>query len=113
LAVPGVREALRKRRAHVIGVCPIVGGKSLKGPSDRMLAQLGHEVSALGVARMYQDICGTLVIDPIDSTQSSAIESLGVKVIVHPTTMRNIEDKELLARRVVQFAETRKAGAAA
>jgi len=113
LAVPGVREALRTRRTHVVGVCPIVGGKSLKGPSDQMLAQLGHDVSALGVARMYQDICGTFVIDPVDSAQSSAIESLGMEVVIHPTVMRNVEDKELLGRRIVQFAEKQKAGATA
>ena len=113
LEVPGVREALRRRRTHVVAVCPIVGGKSLKGPSDQMLAQLGHEVSALGVARIYQDICGTLVIDPVDSAQSSAIESLDVEVIIHPTVMRNTEDKELLARRIVQFTAKQKAGAAA
>ena len=113
LAVPGVREAMRKRRAHVVAVCPIVGGKSLKGPSDQMLEQLGHEVSALGVARMYQDICGTMVIDPIDSAQSPAIESLGMEVVIHATVMRDLEDKELLARRVMQFTAKQKAGAAA
>lgn len=113
LAVPGVREAMRKRRTQVVAVCPIVGGKSLKGPSDQMLAQLGHNVSAPGVARMYQDICGTIVIDPIDSAQRSAIESLGVEVVIHPTVMRNLEDKELLARRIMQFTAKQKAGAAA
>jgi len=113
LAVPGVREALRRRRTRVVAVCPIVGGKSLKGPSDQMLAQLGHDVSTVGVARMYQDICGTIVIDPVDSAQSSEIESLGMEVVIHPTVMRNVEDKDLLARRVVQFAEKQKAGAAA
>jgi len=104
---------LRRRRTRVVAVCPIVGGKSLKGPSDQMLAQLGHDVSTVGVARMYQDICGTIVIDPVDSAQGPAIESLGVEVVIHPTVMRNLEDKELLARRVVQFAEKQKAGAAA
>ena len=113
LATPGVREALRKRRAHVVAVCPIVGGKSLKGPSDQMLAQLGHNVSALGVARMYQDICGTFVIDPVDGAQSSAIESFGMEVVIHPTIMRTVEDKELLARRMVEFAAKQKAGAVA
>jgi len=112
LAVPGIREALRKRRSQVIAVSPIVGGKSLKGPSDQMLAQLGHEVSAFGVARMYQDICGAIVIDPIDSAQASAIESLDMEAVVHPTVMRSEEDKEVLARRVLQFSK-KKAGAAA
>jgi len=113
LAVPGVREALQKRRAHVVSVCPIVGGKSLKGPSDRMLAQLGHDVSPLGVARMYKDICGTMLIDPSDINYQPEIESLGFDVIIHPAVMRSVEDKESLARRVLQFAESRKAGAAA
>ena len=113
LATPGVREALRRRRAHVIAVCPIVGGKSLKGPSDRMLAQLGHDVSALGVARMYHDICGTFVIDPVDGAQRSAIESLGLEVVIHPTVMRTVEDKDLLARKIVQLAARQKAGAVA
>jgi len=113
LAIPGVREALQRRRTHVVAICPIVGGKSLKGPSDRMLAQLGHDVSALGVARMYQDICGTMVIDPVDSAQCPAIEALGVEVVVHPTVMRNVEDKELLARRILQFTEKQKARAVA
>ena len=113
LAVPGVREAMRKRRNHVVAVCPIVGGKSLKGPSDRMLAQLGHDASALGVARMYQDVCGTMVIDPIDSSQNRAIRSLGVEVVIHPTVMRNLKDKELLARRIMQFTAKQKAGVTA
>ncbi len=113
LAVPSVREAIRKRRTRVVAVCPIVGGKSLKGPSDQMLAQLGHDVSALGVTRMYHDICGTIVIDPADSAQRPAIEALGVEVVVHPTVMRNLEDKELLARRIMQITAKQAAGAAA
>ncbi len=104
LAVPGIRGALQKRRAHVIAVCPIVGGKSLKGPSDQMMAQLGYDVTPLGVARMYQDFCGAMVIDPVDSSYGPAVESLGFELVVHPTVMRNIEDKQLLARRILEFA---------
>lgn len=112
LAVPGVRDALRRRRADVIAVCPIVGGKSLKGPSDRMMAQLGYDVSPLGVARMYQDVCGTMVIDPVDSSYGPGIESLGFELITHPTIMRTVEVKELLARRILKFAESHRARAA-
>ena len=112
-AVPGVRRALQDRRNDVLAVCPIVGGKSLKGPSDRMLAQLGYEVSALGVARMYRDICGTMLIDPVDSAQRQEIEALGIEVVIHPTVMQNLEDKERLARRILQLAEKQKAGASA
>lgn len=113
LAVPGIREALRKRRAQVIAVSPIVGGKSLKGPSDQMLAQLRHDVSPEGVAHMYQDICGTMIIDSVDSSCTPRIEALGVNVIVQPTVMRTIEDKEHLARRIVAFVESQRAGASA
>jgi LPPG:FO 2-phospho-L-lactate transferase len=113
LAIPGIRETVQRRRSQVLAVCPIVGGKSLKGPSDQMLAQLGHDVSAMGVARMYQDICGTMVIDPVDSAQIPPIEALGMKAVVHPTIMRSLEDKDLLARRILQLARNKKAGAAA
>ncbi len=103
LAVPGIREALRKRRADVLAVCPIVGGKSLKGPSDRMLAQLGFDVSALGVARMYQDICSTFLIDSADARERESIEGLGMKAVVTSTVMRTAEDKENLARQALQL----------
>jgi len=113
LAVPGVRDALRKRRADVLAVCPIVGGKSLKGPSDRMLAQLGFDVSALGVARMYQDICSTFVIDSADAGERGSIEKLGMKAVVTSTVMRTAEDKENLARQALRLlaGTTAKAGA--
>jgi LPPG:FO 2-phospho-L-lactate transferase len=97
LAVPGVREALRKRRKDVVAVCPIVGGKSLKGPSDRMLAQLGFEVSAAGVARMYQDICAMFLIDSVDAGERTAVEALGMTAVVCSTVMQTLEDKERLA----------------
>lgn len=111
LAVPGVREALRSRRADVVAVCPLVGGKSLKGPSDRMLAQLGLDASAAGVARMYEDVCGTFAIDPTDAGQRAAIESLSMKVVVCPTVMNTMPDKETLAREILRLFGRRAAGA--
>jgi LPPG:FO 2-phospho-L-lactate transferase len=98
LAVPGVREALRTRRTSVIAVCPIVGGKSLKGPSDKMLAELGHEASALGVAKLYADFTGTFVIDPVDKTQAVPIRALGMNVEILPTVMKTRAQKRNLAR---------------
>jgi LPPG:FO 2-phospho-L-lactate transferase len=98
LAVPGIREALRERKRDVIAVCPIVGGKSLKGPSDRMLAQLGYEVSARGVARLYADFTGTFVVDPADKGQTASIRSLGMNAAVVPTVMRTLAQKRRLAR---------------
>jgi len=98
LAVAGLREALRARRENVIAVCPIVGGKSLKGPSDKMLAELGYEPSAIGVAKLYADFTGTFVIDPADKTQAGAIRKLGMKVEVVPTVMKTRSQKRKLGR---------------
>lgn len=100
LAVPGVREALRRRRERVAAVSPIIGGKSLKGPSDKMMKQLGYEVSALGVARMYNDFVGTLMIDAEDAAQKRAIEALGMHVVIRSTMMQTMDEKERLAREV-------------
>jgi LPPG:FO 2-phospho-L-lactate transferase len=98
LAVRGIREALRARRKDVIAVCPIVGGKSLKGPCDKMLTQLGHESSARAVAKLYSDFTGTFVVDPADQSQTGAIEALGMRVAVVPTVMTTRSDKRKLAR---------------
>jgi LPPG:FO 2-phospho-L-lactate transferase len=98
LAVPGVREALRKRRKSVLAISPIVGGKSLKGPSDRMLKQMGFDSSALAVAKLYRDFCGTLLIDRADESERAGIEALGVRVVVGPTVMRSLADKVRLAQ---------------
>jgi LPPG:FO 2-phospho-L-lactate transferase len=98
LAVHGVRDALRTRKENVIAVCPIVGGKSLKGPSDKMLAELGHEPSAFGVAKLYADFTGIFVIDPADKTQAEPIRKLGMKVEVIPTVMKTRAQKRKLAR---------------
>ena len=103
LAVPGVREQLRARRTDVFAVCPIVGGKSLKGPSDKMLAQLGYEATALGVARLYNDFTGTLVIDPADKGRAAAITALGMKVAILPSVMKTQAQKRQLARALLEL----------
>ena len=98
LAVPGIREALRARKDDVISVCPIVGGKSLKGPSDKMLAELGHEASAYGVAKLYADFTGTFAVDPADKKQTEPIRKLGMKVEILATVMKTRAQKRKLAR---------------
>jgi LPPG:FO 2-phospho-L-lactate transferase len=103
LAVSGIREALRARRKDVIAVCPIVGGKSLKGPSDKMLAQLGYESSAQSVAKLYADFTGSFVIDPADKSQVQEIEKLDMKVAVIPTVMNTRADKRKLARALLRL----------
>jgi LPPG:FO 2-phospho-L-lactate transferase len=97
LAVPQIRDQLRAHKEKVFAVCPIVGGKSLKGPSDKMLAQLGHDPTALGVAKLYADFIGTFVIDPADKAQASPIAALGMKVEILPTVMKTSAQKRKLA----------------
>jgi LPPG:FO 2-phospho-L-lactate transferase len=105
LAVPGVREQLQAHKQKVFAVCPIVAGKSLKGPSDKMLAQLGHEPTALGVAKLYAPFTGTFIIDPADKSQSTAIAALGMRVAVLPTVMKTLAQKRKLARALLLPAE--------
>jgi len=104
LAVPGIREALRARKESVIAVCPIVGGKSLKGPSDKMLTELGYEPSAIGVAKLYADFTGTFVIDPADKAQAGSIHKLGMKAEVVPTVMKTRTQKRKLARSLLALS---------
>ena len=103
LAVPSVREQLRARKENVFAVCPIVGGKSLKGPSDKMLAQLGYKSTALGVAKLYADITGNFVIDPADKSHARAISALGMKVAILPTVMKTRGQKRKLARALLNL----------
>jgi LPPG:FO 2-phospho-L-lactate transferase len=98
LAVPQIRDQLRAHKEKIFAVCPIVGGKSLKGPSDKMLLQLGHKPTALGVAKLYADFTGTFIIDPADKSQAAAVAALGMKVAVLPTVMKTLVQKRKLAR---------------
>jgi LPPG:FO 2-phospho-L-lactate transferase len=86
-ALKGVRALLRKNRARVAAISPIVGGKTIKGPADKMLRGLGMQASALGVARLYQDIVGTFVIDNLDRAIAPEIEKLGMLAVVTDTIM--------------------------
>jgi LPPG:FO 2-phospho-L-lactate transferase len=101
LAVPGVREALVARREHVVAVSPIVAGAALKGPADRLMAELGTEPSVVGVARLYAPWVGTLVVDVEDAQYAAAVEAEGVRCVVTPTVMDSPQRAAELARTVV------------
>lgn len=105
LAVPGVREALATTTAPLVAVSPIVGGRALKGPADRMLASLGHEVSAAGIAAIYAGLIDGLVIDEADRGLGPEIEGLGMKVLVTSTVMGGGEDRRRLAGEVWEFGQ--------
>ena len=100
-AVPGIEAALRAARERVVAVSPIIAGAALKGPADRMLAELGHDVSVVGVARLYAPIASTLVVDDADADRAGAVEAEGVACVVVPTVMTGRVEAAALARAVV------------
>jgi LPPG:FO 2-phospho-L-lactate transferase len=97
LAVPGIRGLLERAEAPVVAISPVVGGASLKGPTDKMLADLGMEVSAAQVARLYSDFADVFILDVQDEAAKPEIESLGMKVCVTDTVMSGLEEKIRLA----------------
>ena len=103
LAIPGLREALASSRAPKVAVSPIVGGRALKGPADRMLLSLGHEVSAAGVAAMYAGLVDGMVVDAVDREERAGIEDLGMRVLVTDAVMRGDRDRARLAGETLEF----------
>jgi LPPG:FO 2-phospho-L-lactate transferase len=103
LAVPGVRETLWRRRNRTVAVSPLVGGKSLKGPSDRMLADCLLDPTSCGVAQLYEDIASVMVIDPADSGLCPDIVAQGVRPVLLPSVMHTDADKDILAGGVVSL----------
>ena len=101
LAVPGIRDAVESRRDDVVAVSPIIAGAALKGPADRMLTELGHEASVVGVARLYAPLASTLVIDEADADQVAAVEREGIRAVVAPTIMTGPPEAQALAKVVL------------
>lgn len=97
-SLPGVDELLAARRDRVVAISPIVGGAALKGPADRMLSELGHEASVVGVARMYADIASVLVVDTVDAHLADDVEHAGMRCVVTPSVMSTPEAAAHLAR---------------
>jgi LPPG:FO 2-phospho-L-lactate transferase len=108
LALPGVRTALRETSAPVVAISPLVAGKPIKGPADRLLGGLGIDVSAAGVAGLYQDFLDAFVIDTQDLQQKNRLEKLGLSVIVTDTIMSDMEKSVALARVIVNARHTRR-----
>ncbi|MBC7802277.1 MAG: YvcK family protein [Candidatus Parcubacteria bacterium] len=106
LEVPGMRELMRKRRAPVIAVTPIVGGKALKGSAGKMMRELRHEASARRVALEYLKLIDGFVIDSQDAASAEDVRACGMEVLVANTVMRTLEDRTALARAVLAFAQT-------
>ena len=105
LAVPGIRGAIEGLRIPRIAVTPIVGGQAIKGPAAKMLAELGHAVSAVGVAACYKGLIDGFVLDRVDAAAKREIEALGLRVLVTDTMMHTHADKGRLAGEVLEFVD--------
>ena len=105
LALSGMRKALTAVRSRVAAISPIVGGKTIKGPADKMMRGLGHQVSPLGIARLYRDIAGLMIIDVIDHRYLEPIRALGINAIATDTVMTTPDHAARLADVVTRALE--------
>jgi LPPG:FO 2-phospho-L-lactate transferase len=101
LRVPGVRQILEDRRDVVVGVSPIIDGRALKGPADRLLSELGHDVSCLGVVDFYKGLVATWIIDEADAALVDAVRGRGVDVVVTTTIMADPANARRLSAAVL------------
>ena len=102
LSIPGLREALRLCQAPVVAVSPIIGGKAVKGPTAKMMAELGLPVDAAAVAHHYRDILDLYIADESDR---DAVAQLDLPIVLTQTLMATLEDREALARTVLDAAD--------
>ena len=107
LAVPGIRDALKKTSAIVVGVSPIIGASAITGPAHKLMAVMGMGASATGVAKFYADFLDTFVIETEDATLKNQIEALGVNVMATSIRMRSLADKRCLAHEVLTLIESK------
>ncbi len=109
LSIKPIKMELKKAKAPIIGISPIIGGKTVKGPADRVMASMGFEASAYGVAKFYADLLDHFIIDEVDKQYRKRIEEeLGIKVTVTDTIMRNLEGSIRLAKTVMGIRVNRK-----
>lgn len=104
LAVPGLRERLRAHPAPVIAISPIIAGQAVKGPTAKMMAELGVPKTAVAVAERYRDVLDGFVIDADDADQETRVRALGLQTAVLPTLMVTLQDRIELARATLAFA---------
>ncbi|MCY3785915.1 MAG: 2-phospho-L-lactate transferase [bacterium] len=104
LAVPEVRRAVTQRREHTVAISPIVAGAALRGPAGRLMAELGHEASVVGVARLYAPVASALVVHSEDAPLAAAVEAEGMRCIVTPAIMHTPDDAAALARATLAAA---------
>jgi LPPG:FO 2-phospho-L-lactate transferase len=101
LAVPQVGRTVAERRVPAVAVSPVIGGRSVKGPVDRMLARMAGSTSPAAVASCYPDLIDALVLDEADA---SGAEGLGVRPVVTSTLMRDLDASKRLAQTALDAA---------
>ena len=101
LGVPGIRDALAARRDDTVCISPLIGGAAVKGPAADLARTLGHEVSAVAVARLLVDVAGHMVLDTVDAELADAVRETGVTPTVTDTMMRTPEIAAALATTTV------------
>lgn len=106
LAVEGVKEALGQTEAKVVVVSPIVGGRPIKGPADKLMRGLGLEASAYSVAELYREFLDVFIIDKVDRRETKRIEGLGIKVVATDTVMKNLKAKVHLAQAALKAVQS-------
>ena len=93
-----MRTAIINFKGPKIAISPIVNGKAIKGPAAKLLQELGHEVSSIGVAKYFRDLCDIFILDHQDSHNLDAIKDLGIEPQVTNTIMESESDKISLAK---------------
>ena len=104
LSLSDIKATIINTNKPVVGISPIVAGRAIKGPTAKLMRELGHEVSALAIAQHYADILDGIIIDTQDIAQREAIEALGIRVGVSNTLMNTLDDKTALAEFCLDFA---------
>jgi LPPG:FO 2-phospho-L-lactate transferase len=102
-SISAIENEMRRTKAHVIGISPIVAGKAIKGPADKIMASLGLEVSPYGIAKFYKDYLDCLIIDRKDARFKTNIERLGIEVVIADTVMKNLQNSVSLAKTVLEI----------
>jgi LPPG:FO 2-phospho-L-lactate transferase len=102
LSVPGIREAIAKRRNCVVAISPIIGGRAIKGPAARMMKSFGLRANSIEIAKLYEDFASVLVIDESDRREAAQIERLGFRALVTRTMMKGPRERKRLAQVVAR-----------
>ena len=102
LAIKGIRKELAKKKNKVVAISPIIGNSAISGPTGKYMEAAGIEVSALGVAKMYADVCSNIIIDTKDRMQTKKIESLNINVHDTKIRMTNKQSEDALAASILK-----------